>query len=314
MRTPAFYALAMLLAAAAIAAAETEPTTMTSNYRQPIYDIPYSGVVPSGVSNALDDDFSATRPELVIDGTTVPGYVATDAKWRLYDPSGNEPFFGIDPRVQMCLLSADPTKAWVGLYQQLPAEFLPSSIGETKDVTVYTRATLAFIEGSADLFDALRFGLLVGDDLLAAPTTSQLITVGPRVTRAADPDDDVVTLAGAVESCEFLTFDGIAIPTGRLGNGWPAASFLRLRLSQTKNGEGDFSYSYGADAGSNGNDWAEIFADEITGATGPLKSVGFGLNSNGTGIAAYIDLFRVLDQPLGDLTRTIGGVQQLGAV
>lgn len=309
-----FYALAVLLAAAAaIAAAATEPT-MTSNYRQPIYDIPYNGVVPpGGIGNALDDDFNATRPELVIDDTIVPGYVALDAKWRLYDPSGNEPFFGIDPRVQMCLLSGDPEKAWIGLYQQLPSNLLPTTIGQTKDVTVYLRATLAFIEGSADLFDGLRFGLLLGDDLLAAPNTSQLIAVGPRLNRVAD-DDDVTTLEGAIESCEFLTFDGLAIPTGRLAAGWPAASFLRLRLSQTMNGEGDFSYSYGADAGSSGNDWSELFADEITGASGPLKSVGFGLNSNGTGIATYVDLFRVLEQPLGDLTRTIGGMQQLGAV
>lgn len=288
---------------------------MTSNYRQAIYDIPYSGLVPPSIGGStLDDDFSNTRPAKVVSGTPFPGYAALNSKWRVFNSDAELNFHGVDTRLQMALLSGAPEKAWCGVYQQLPDVLLPTAIGQTKQIAIYLRSTLAFVDSDIDAFDGLKYGIIVGQDLLGAPTTSAILAAHATVTRAPDALDDVPLVDGSVEGAVYANFEALGTVGGRT-HGWPAVSYQRIRFKQRMDGIGDFAFQYSMDAAAFGNDWITLVdSDEVTGQPAPFKSVGFGINGNAFGFGAYFDYFRVMLQALGDLTKTVGGTQQLGAV
>lgn len=285
---------------------------MTSNYRSPIYDIPFSGIVPPNiVGDPLDDDFSASRPAKEVSGTVVPGYVELASKWKVFDPDGELTFSAIDPRLQMALLSAHPEKAWCGIYQDLP---FPTTVGQTLQLAIYTRATLAFVESAAEFYDALRFGLILGQDLQGAPTTSAIVAAHAELTKAPG-DDAVPTVEGLTQATVFASFDAFGTPGGRCTGCWPASCYLRMRLLQRMDGVGSFAFQYAIDSCAYGQDWVTLVdSSEVPAQPAPFKSIGLGMNGDGNGFGAYFDLFRVLQQPVGALTQTIGGTQQLGAV
>lgn len=304
----------LLLLLLLIAATLDRGHTMT-NYRSALYEIPYSGLVPPNiVGTGLDDDFSNSRPAKLLGGVPFENYASPQAKWRVFNSDGELNFFGVDCRLQALLLTGSPEKAWCGLYQQLPDTLLPTVIGQTKQIAVYLRSSIAFIDSDIDAYDGLKQGILLGQDLLAAPTTSAIIAVHATSSRAPDVVDDVPAVNGSIEASVFANFEALGTVGGRV-YGWPSCAYTRLRLKQRMDGIGNFAYQWSADTASFGNDWVTLIdSDEVTGQAAPWKSVGVGINGNAFGFGAYFDLFRVMVQPLGDLTKTIGGTTTLGAV
>ena len=298
-----------------IVATHERPTAMTSNYLQQTYEIPFNGLVPPpGLGNSMDDDFQARSPQKEQSGTPLPGYVELGSKWKTFDPDAEMTFVGVDARLQMLLLTGSPEKAWCGVYQDMPPELLPSTIGQTKQLAFYLRSTLAFVEANLEFYDNIKYGLMLGQDLTGAPTTSPIIAAHAQLIKVPDPDDTVPSASGIVQATVFPNFEALGTPGGRV-NGWPASSYVRIRLLQRMNGVGDFSLQYSVDASAYGQDWITLVdADEVTGQPAPFKSVGIGLNGNAYNFGAYFDAFRVIEQSIGDQTRTIGGTQQLGAV
>lgn len=288
---------------------------MSSNYLQSTYQIPYSGLVPPpGVGNAMDDDFSARSPQKEISGTPLPGYVALADKWKTFDPDGELTFVGIDSRLQMLLLTGTPEKAWCGVYQDLPSTLLPTAIGQTKQLVFYLRATLAFVEANLEFYDSIQYGLMLGQDFTGAPTSSAILAAYAQIVKAPDPDDAIPSASGIVQAAAFANFESFGVPGGRV-NGWPASAYMRLRLLQRMDGVGDYSFQYSIDASAYGQDWITLVdAGEVTGQPAPFQSIGVGMNGNAYNFGAYFDAFSVFEQSIGDQTRTIGGVQQLGAV
>jgi hypothetical protein len=313
---PLLLLTAAMLTLASLVATHERPDTMTSNYRQAIYDIPYSGLVPPSIVGALplDDDFSNPRPQKFISGTLFPGYAELAPKWKIFDPGPVIDFAGVDTRLQMALLTGAPSKAWGGIYQDLPDAFIPTVVGQGASVTIYLRSTLAFIDNNVDAYAGLKYGLLLGQDLTGSPSTSPIIAAHASLTRAPDPLDSAPAVNGFVQASSFASFDGAALPAGR-SYAWPASAYTRIRLDQAMNGIGDFSFQWSADTAAYGNDWTTLFnAVQVTGQPAPWKSVGFGINGDGNAFGVYFDFFRVMAQSIGDNIRTIGGTQQLGAV
>lgn len=304
---------------AAIVAAFSPPleTTMPSSYRQPSYEIPFNAAAPAGGrGNPLDDSFAQLRPQAYeIDDATVaiPGYVGLDAKWNLWDEGEVLDFAAIDPRIGMCLLQTSGDKQWCGAFQQFP---IPTVNGQILQAAIYMRAQFAFFDsegGTTGTIPALNYGLILGQNLLAAPDTSQLLTIGGQFQQVYS---DGPNSAGILQAANFAGYDGVLGVGGAWSAGFPSATYFRIRSYAKRNGASDYDGAYGFDASVNGTDWICVYQTTLAeSAPNLFESIGFGVRSaDGVTFGAYFSDFSVVSQDLGDYTPMSGGTQQLGPV
>lgn len=170
---------------------------MTS-YRQS-FSVPYDARVPPvAPESTINDEFRAQSPAWVTDPTS--GLVQLDSKWTTFAPAGGLTGAAIDPRRQMLLLSGSAESVWAGVMQDLPIPSGPTPI----NYNLLTRMLNASISGPGGDenpdYGGMGWGLLLGEDLRAAPLTSPLWAVGSQLTRATG------LIAGDTFTAAFATY------------------------------------------------------------------------------------------------------------
>lgn len=286
---------------------------MTSPY-QSGFDGGYSATRQDTFGNVLDDDFQNARPQHTVGGAPTIGFAALADKWKRWDPAGVLDFAGVDTRLQMLLLRSSGDKQWCGVHQPLP---VPSAAGESVECVIYARTMLATIgdtpigDGIPDL-GPIPFGLFLAGDLSGMPDTAPLTALGPQVFREGGIS------SGYVLVTDYIAYDGSGYTTGGAAEGpFPAATYYRVRLRQTRDTEGTFSAEVAFEFGAVGNDWFPLcqYAAQGNSDSPVYRSVGLGLRSyDHQSAAAYFDLFRVVPQAYGDTAPTLGGVNATGGV
>jgi hypothetical protein len=284
-----------------------------SNYGQTSYETPYSGKVPPGPpGDSLSDTFDNTRPEWVDtlgSGAVVPGFAALQAKWLAWNPHGDsaEATGRVNTRTQRAEYDAQG-KFLSGYFQQIPC---PDTVGQTEELHIYAQCMLANPQGATPGGDipAIVVGALIADDLLTAPLTSSAVLAGPSFLQQ-NAGYIASGLGGAV--FEFVSYD--ALPNqGALLEGLP--SYVRFRLRQTKSGANEWTTDLAVDMSTDGACWFGVqYYPQVVGSV-PRRSAGFAVWCS-TDCSAQLQLGQwiVTRQAFDDLSSSIGGVQQLGAV
>jgi hypothetical protein len=317
-----------------------------SNYRQPSYEIPFSGAATPSSSSAMDDDFSNSRPQLTtifIDDDDneqeqpVPGCAELDEKWVIFDPAAEEygqPFLTaafVDTQQQVCVLETsggdDVTggKGWCGIYQLLPDWAIPKTEGEVTEIAIYARGWIQGLlddGGNPEVFFAPRFGLFAGGDLEHWPASEWISSVGVVLNRfGASPQQ--LDVSAQSETAFFFDAQPTAIATA-LGT---TPQYFRICIRQTcvsplpPAGEGTYSADLKYAAGFTGQDWVPLWHKgyNASSADGPcFRAVGLGLNGHRWPFRVAFDFFRIVAEPFEDFgaaaNSPIGSVQQLGSV
>lgn len=315
---------------------------MTSNYRQPSYQVPYSGrLAGGGVSvGGLTDNFMQSSPQLLdMYGVPVPGFCPLDPRWAYgtYYPSPNN-LGVVDARLQMASLTCEAAYAtyfgnsWA--VQQMP---IPE-IGQTVQYAVYASSQLGTLRpqlveqgGAAPLLvesysappQAAIHGLFWGAD---RPNNYGGYVIGQQ---SYDFDDYNVPQFSGLFYCDNGKAETYLQMPGQ-------ASYYRLRVrltidsidSEDGNAITYGTVSYGQDIGFTGADW--ITLDEYTSPPGEAmdwavpRYAGLFFNlypasadnvEYGAALgSALFPFFRVELQDYEDRSSRIGSQQQLGAV
>jgi hypothetical protein len=302
-----------------------------SNYSS-AYRTPFDAEnAPSRGSDPRDDDFRQTSPQLIGgSGQPVTGFVGLESKWKLWDPGGHITFAGVDPVRRMALLQVanSPFKHWAGLVQPMPIPALiPQDPGDgdspaaaffsTLDYTVYCRTIVAdVIAATPDGSHAgVMMGLVLGEDLLGQPDTSQLMAAGLSAWRGGDFYASTAQCGPAL--AVFSAFD--SLPTTMLGgSGLMTGIYTRARVhcervKQDEETPEQWATTIHADFSTDGVGWVRMGKLEIE---APIRHAGFGLYGGSViGLASFTDLFRIdLHQNVDDVLKAIGGSTELGAV
>lgn len=282
------------------------------DYQQTSYETPFSGGVPSSVTNALTDDFSNSRPQFEVDGAPVAGFAQLDPKWLLWDQGTQLDFGRVDTRTQMGELQASD-KNIVAYFQQLP---VPSTVGQVVELAIYgeLRVGNAAPTSFPGQIGPAQLGLVIGDDFQGAPDSSTCRMLGFNFEHMSDDGSTPIATILEPSLADFVGFDAIPSATAGAEN-FTGCGFFRWRLRQTMVGVGNFTIDCAADFGSSGADWMPMYQyPQVTGAPAPLKSAGFGVYANtGSIVRMQIAQFLVALQPFDDAPGIMGGVQQLGA-
>lgn len=288
-----------------------------SIYRQP-YSLPFNGAVIGSGGLSLSDGFAGGRVQYRVGGPTgviVPGQVELDPKWKLWDELALLRFAAVDARLQLAQLEFI-SKGLIGYYQQLP---LPTANGQTLDLCIYGQTRISHLFTDPETLitdDVLGFaGLILGDDLLAAPTTSSVIMCGCQMQYQSGATTNVARGMGGVQ---FVAFDALPAPIGGAGYGF---DFARIRLRQKRNGATNYDTTVTLEAGQFGCDWLPMGYIERVAQAAPIKSVGFGGWVGNTSSLInvigrlQVDNFIVAQEEfLPGLGSAMGSTQSLGAV
>lgn len=283
-------------------------------------------------SNPRDDDFRQTSPQLKVNGLAVPGFVALESKWKKWDPFSIVSFAAVDPVRQMAMLrtvgnGVPSAKAWAGYVQAMPLPALPAfaaSVGGAPpppvsaaiEYTVYQRLVVGDVQQSG-AFDDASIALVLGEDLIDAPDTSQIVTAGLVMTRASGGLGTMETLS--VPAMSFVAVgDGIPYWRFRSVSGLETGIYVRARIRtyvERATAEADpvWQTTVHCDYSQAGDGWLRMSSQELT---IPIRHAGFAVQStDGFSVTSYTDLFRVdVAQGVDDVARAVGGGLSLGSV
>jgi hypothetical protein len=287
-----------------------------NDYRGSTYTIPWSGGVPYVGEGSIgaSDDFSNSRPQLTdAQGAPLPGWAGFEDRWKLWDPAQAIGFAGIDTRTQRAVLRAQG-KFFAGMYQQIP---LPQQNGQAVSVVVYGQVAIGSVQGVPDSTVQLGpcfAGILLADDLEAAPTTSGGHLCGVYFAKASDNDPQVASQA-APGAADFLSFDAGAAGFRAACEGG-APQYVRFRLRQTLvDATPNYLIELIAEWSVDGAGWMPLIGYPQETRNAPLKSAGFGLYASaGVQLSINVDQWSMVLQDFKDPGSLIGGVQVLGAV
>jgi hypothetical protein len=282
------------------------------------YESAYSGNQP-GRGTVLGDTFVANRPQLKIAGVPVPGFAALSSDWRSFDPNGGATlaFAGIDTRLQMAKVGANGQKTVCGLYKQLP---LPTATGQSVELAIYGSALITEFDNddasTGPLLQGVYAGLMVGDDLLADPSGSDIVMLGASVQRG-DLSDAPTTFSTFTAAAQWLAFDDLPtlliandIQTGRSYT--EAARYVRIRLRQRCTAPATFTSELACDVSESGAAWN--CAAVVPSIPRLRKSVGFGIwCQTGARASLLLNFIDIVSQPYTDQASRIGGPLQFGA-
>lgn len=275
--------------------------TMGSDYLQS-YSVPFAGAVPPNKPSVYNDEFTRQRPL-----SSVPPYVALDSKWSVWDPSVDSPFsfVGIDVHRAMALLTGGGSgKDWFGIYEDMP---LPVVGAPALNYVLYGRSMLGYVEGPEALdYGDLLTGLILGENLRAAPTTSPLWTIQQRYAKVGSVAE------GSIESGTWANYSALDAPEGEIDCGWPL-QYLRARVRSIATLGPVYETDIYFDASPDGIGWQPVAGFEAIPSA--IRHAGFGMRSTTERpFGCYYDFFRWFPQPAGDYASTAGHRQELGSV
>lgn len=281
-----------------------------SEYLQP-YQIAFAGSDPPLYPHVVNDEFVRQKPAILppLPPPVLPAagqytYVALDPKWSVWNPGNNINFRAIDTRRRMAMLSGTGDKVWGGIAQPLP---LPT-LGQTLQYTLYARLVPGFIEvvGNA-AYNAQQYGLLIGENLLGAPTTSPFVSVQVSQSHllVANP------ITAEMQCAAFANYNAANAPDQIVSSAWPLTC-VRARIQQTQNGDTTWNSSLTFDVSDTGEGWRTVMRYTFT---QPQRHFAFAQRSvNNVPQCNFCDYVRLFVQEPTDQLSTTGERQQLGSV
>lgn len=273
-----------------------------SDYIQP-YSIAFAGLTPPLKPHVVNDEFGRQHP--LVDPAAP--YVELDPKWGLWNPGASITFSAIDPQRRMAFLSGNGDKAWGGRAQALP---LPAA-GQALQYAIYMRMVQGFVEGEgAATFNEQLWGMVLGEDLLGAPTTSPFWSIAASIQNPGV--QPTVALDAVMETAAWANYNATNVPDAIVATGWPL-TFMRARVRQALSGGLVWNVSIAFDISATGEGWQRV--QQYDGLTEPVRHVAFAQRCVGNqAMLNFCDFVRLALQPQGDLITTEGARQQLGSV
>lgn len=206
--------------AAANGGGEKGRSSVTANPYIQAFAVPVSGLVPPNKPSQYNDEFAAQRP--LLGGGP---FVQLASKWTQWDPGDVMGTCAINPYIGMMILTGSGEKQWYGAFQPLP---LPVQ-GQAVNYVLIARALNFNIPQGASNYTDQLFGMLLAENLVAEPETSNLYSVHSRIAR-------IGTVAeGNTQAMEFAGYDSIGVlPDGEINAGWPM-QYLRADVQSSVN-------------------------------------------------------------------------------
>lgn len=280
-------------------------------------------IAPLRGADPRDDDFRQTSPQFKVAGLAVPGFVALEKKWLTWDPANVIALACVDPVRQMMILKCSGAiKAWAGMVQKMPVPTLVGTALEaTIEYTVYGKTVCGDVATDGE-HEVVHAGLVLGEDLIGMPDTSQLIAAGLTLYRQISTGGDmggggVVGSQCAPSMSQFVTYDAPALPayiaTGLCTQAYTRAR-VRASVSRESTGEPlEYETDVWCDLSFDGVGWLRMATANMP---APIMHAGFGIQSNSAlDVAMFLDLFRVdVHQGVDDLLKAVGGSDIAGAV
>lgn len=276
---------------------------MTANFQS--YAVPFDPRVPPVYpASTINDEFRAQNPSLTdpFDPTLV--YVVLDPKWSQYAPGG---IFAsvIDPTRQMALITGSVEKAWCGIMQDLPLP--PVADDEPISYTIIARMLNAFIQsGENDDTGPLSYGLLFGENMRSAPTTTPLWTLCSQLTRSSGG------IGAATITAAQADFSAPILPDG-VSNYGPPNVWFSARVMSAQTAPGVFDTDLVFSVSENGESWQKIWYYTLGNVA--LRQFALAQRSlNGVGMGTWADFVRYYPYQSGDDKPIVGQLLQLGSV
>lgn len=286
-----------------------------TDYRMQSYETPYSGGVAYSGANMLgsSDQFDQRGPQkLNAQLQPIEGWAVLHERWLTWDPAGSITFQGVNTRTQKGVLQT-AGKGMAAMYQRLP---VPSAVGEAVNLVVYAQCTIGKAEPfeTFDAYNILTAGLMLGEDFEGNPFNSASYMMGLAWQKTSDISPPTYAALATGAQFDFPFPDGMPVNGAIIQNNCQI-SFYRVRLQQVRDTETEYSARWRWECSTTGSDWVMLRYVELAKQPSPLRSVGWGLFQDGSGIAAVeIDQFVMCVQDFSDSSATLGGVQIFGAV